>query len=272
MRGRYHAAVVHRSRSLAGALAFAGGIAVVVAVAQVALAGLALSRAAALSVDALASAATLGLAAGAVASLGEQSVAERLGLRRGRLDARQIALAMLGIVAFSHAMEAALELAGIVSPGLTRFDDALGGLDLEGAIFPLLALSLGSAFGEELFFRGLVQRGLAPRIGVVPAIGVGALAFGAAHGDWAHGAAAALLGVFLGVVTHAAGSIRPAIAAHATNNAVALVEKVADLQLPSGSLATPALLVAALTLACVALVGILRPSRRALQSPSRPSD
>jgi membrane protease YdiL (CAAX protease family) len=264
--------VVTRPPSLLRALAYAAGIAAVVLGAQLALALLPLSRADALALDVSASAATLALLAFAVAALLPTPPAVRLGLARGRLDARRIALATLGVVALSHAAEAALDLAGVVSPGLLRFDDALSGLDPAAALFPLLAITLGSACGEEIFFRGLLQRGLAPRLGAPAAVALASLAFGAAHGDWVHGAAAALLGAVLGLVAHAADSIRPAIAAHAVNNAAALLEKILDLQLPSGPVATPTLLAGALTLACVACAAAVRAPAPRLQPAPRPSE
>jgi hypothetical protein len=264
--------IVQPPRSLQRSLAFAGGIVVVAAAAQIGFAILALSPAGSLALDALASAAALALAAAAIASLGGAPLAPRLGLGPGRLDGRRIALAALGLAGLSHAIEAFLELAGAASPSLARFDEALAGVGAAGMIFPLLALSLGSACGEELFFRGLLQRGIATRLGAAPAIAAAALAFGAAHGEWVHGGAAALLGGFLGLVAHAAGSIRPAIAAHALNNAVALVERVAEVELPSGPIATPALAIAGLTLACVAAAAMLRSPAPGLQSADRPSD
>jgi membrane protease YdiL (CAAX protease family) len=255
------------------AVALAGGICSVVIAARLALDVLPLSPADALALDALASATTLALAAFAVAVLGATPLRTRLGLRAGRLRARDVALATLGTVSLSHAAERALELAGVTSPGLLRFETALADLGLANALFPLLALSLGAACGEELFFRGLLQRGLAARIGPPAALALASLAFGAAHGDWAHGAAALALGAYLGAIAHAADSIRPAVVAHATNNALALLERIAGFELPHGRVATPLLLVASTTLACVALAVALRAGVRSrLQGPARPAD
>lgn len=253
------------TRSLLRAIALASGIACLVIVAQWVLAVLPLSSADALAMDALTSAAALAFVALAIASFGDAPATTRLGLGPGRLGAPRIAIATLGLVALSHAAESIVTLSGVESPGLARFDAALEGLGLRQTLFPFFALSIGSACGEELFFRGLVQRGLVSRIGAGAAIAVTALLFGIAHADWAHGGAATLLGVYLGVLAWAAGSIRPAIAAHAVNNAAALLEKVADLHVPAG----PGTLLAGLTLACVALWALLRGG---LQSPARPSD
>lgn len=253
------------ARSLLRAIVLAPAIAVLVIAAQWTLAVLPLSRADALAMNALVSAIALACVALAVASFGDVPLRVRLGLDPGRLGAASIALATLGLVALSHAAESAVTLSGVDSPGLARFDAALGGLGPREALFPLLALSVGSACGEELFFRGLVQRGLAARAGAALAIVASALLFGIAHADWAHGAAATLLGIYLGTVAWAAGSIRPAIVAHALNNAAALLEKFADFHFPAG----PVTLGIGITLACVALWVALRAP---LQSPARPSD
>jgi membrane protease YdiL (CAAX protease family) len=256
---------VRPTHSLLRAFALASGIVVLVTVAKWVLAVLPLSRSDLLAMDALTSAVALAIVALAVASFGAAPAGARLGLGPGRFDAPRTVIATLGLVALSHAAESAVTLSGVASPGLERFDAAFDGLSLREALFPLFALSIGSACGEELFFRGLVQRGLTPRIGAVAAIGVTSILFGVAHADWAHGGAATLLGVYLGVVAWAAGSIRPAIAAHAANNAAALLEKLTDLPVPVG----PATLAAGLTLACVALWALLQGP---LQSPARPSD
>jgi membrane protease YdiL (CAAX protease family) len=262
---------VTRSPSFRRALGYALALVAVVLAAQLAFALLPLSRADALALDATASALALALLAFAVAAFSAEPAALRLGFARGRLGTRHVAIATLGVLALSHALEAAVDLSGAVSPALGRFDDALAGIDPAAALFPFVALTCASAFGEEVFFRGLLQRGLARRIGAPAAIALASLAFGAAHGDWVHGAAAGLLGAFLGLIAHAADSIRPAIAAHAANNAVALLEQLFDWQLPAGPIATPTQLAGAVTLACVACAVVVRAGRR-LQPELRPTD
>jgi membrane protease YdiL (CAAX protease family) len=250
-------------------------IVAVIVGARTALGSFALSRADSLALDALASAIVLALAACAFGVFARDPLRVRLGLVRGDLDAGRIALAALGLVALSHVAEAVIELAGFSTAGLVRFDDALAGLHVEDVLFPLVALAFASAFGEELFFRGLLQRGMAARFGTAPAIVLASLAFGAAHGDWTHGGATAVLGTYLGVVAACAGSIRPAIAAHAANNAVALVEKAFELEGPSGPIATPLTVAVGVALAAVGLLAVSRPRRKPpvfLQSPTRCTD
>jgi len=263
---------VQRFPAFARALVIASGIPVVVLAANVAIATL--TPADALAVDALASAASLALFAVAAATLGREPIAVRLGLGAGRLSYARVAIGALGVVALSHAAEGILEWSGATSPGLARFDEALAGLPLSQIGLPLFALAIGSACGEEIFFRGLLQRGLAPRLGRSLAIALGAAAFGAAHGDLAHAAAAALLGLYLGVLADAADSIRAAIVAHALNNALALLEVTNELHIPEGPLVTPLAIAVSLTLACVA-IGSVRRSVGAdpvLQSPPSAAD
>jgi membrane protease YdiL (CAAX protease family) len=83
----------------------------------------------------------------------------------------------------------------------------------------LLAVALASAVGEELFFRGL----LVPQLGVV----LSALLFGALHqlrgpARLAWMGLATLLGLLLGTVYAATGSIAGPILAHALINAANL--------------------------------------------------
>jgi membrane protease YdiL (CAAX protease family) len=265
---------VLRVSALARALAIACCVPLIVLGANVAHTAVVLTPADALSLDALASAASLALLAIAGATLGPAPIATRLGLGAGRLDATRVAIGAIGVIALSHAAEGLLQWSGVASPGLARFDEALAGLGFSQIAFPLLALAIGSACGEELFFRGLLQRGLAPALGRGVAIAIAAVAFGVAHGDLAHGAAAALLGFYLGLIADAADSIRAAIVAHASNNAMALFEVVTELRIPEGPFATPAAIVSCVTLACVALATVLHRTRAdaRLQSPSGAAD
>jgi membrane protease YdiL (CAAX protease family) len=230
--------VAGAKRSWGRAAAFAAALLLVRSAAGALLARLALDRADALGVDALAAACTLALAAAAGASLSREGLIERLGLAGGRLRGSAALLGAVGLIGLSHAAEAVLELAGLdASPSLARFAAALSGLGARQLAFPLAALALGSALGEELFFRGFVQRGLERTLGSAGAIAVAALAFGAAHGDWAQGAAAAVLGLYLGALAWSAGSIRVAMLAHAANNALAVLEVNADRASPPRALA-----------------------------------
>jgi membrane protease YdiL (CAAX protease family) len=188
--------------------------------------------------DALASAALLALLALGGAALSMQPAAWRLGLRRGRFGADATALGALGLLGLSHALEGVLTIAGTPpSASLARLSETLASASAGELALALAALALASAGAEELFFRGLIQRGLERRLGPAAAIGLAAAAFGAAHGDPVHAAAALPLGIYLGVLAWLDGSIRPALAAHALNNAAAVLEAGLGLRLPGGAAA-----------------------------------
>jgi len=81
-----------------------------------------------------------------------------------------------------------------------------------------VAIAVGPALGEELLFRGLILRSLAARLPGGLAVILSAILFGAIHFDALQGSGALLVGLYLGFVALATGSLWPAIAAHALNN------------------------------------------------------
>ncbi len=154
------------------------------------------------------------------------SVAERLGLARGRSTAPSVALGIAGTLALSTALQLAVDALAL-APGssLERLNDVA---QATAARQPwLLALALGVAPGlaEELLFRGALQRGFAHRLGAwcVPAA---AAAFAALHLDLVHSPAAFVLGCYLGALAWRAQSTWPAIAAHVANNCAAALPQV----------------------------------------------
>jgi membrane protease YdiL (CAAX protease family) len=80
------------------------------------------------------------------------------------------------------------------------------------------AIVVGPALGEELLFRGLILRSLAAHLPKGLAVVLSAILFGAIHFDALQGSGALLIGLYLGFVAVATGSLWPAIAAHALNN------------------------------------------------------
>jgi membrane protease YdiL (CAAX protease family) len=88
-------------------------------------------------------------------------------------------------------------------------------------------ISLAAGIGEELFFRGLLQQGLASELpapwGVPLALVVGSLAFGVCH--WLnreYALVATLIGFYLGLLLIVTGSLLAPIVAHALYDLVAL--------------------------------------------------
>ncbi len=99
----------------------------------------------------------------------------------------------------------------------------------DGIVFPGVAslatyeaLALWTPITEEIFFRGFVFAGLAPRLGVPRAIVVSALVFSAFHLSLGVLVPIFITGVLLAWLYHRTGSLWPGIAAHAGQNALAV--------------------------------------------------
>jgi membrane protease YdiL (CAAX protease family) len=134
-----------------------------------------------------------------------------------------IALLMLGILTLSFAADASLRHRGLREQGtLKTLDRTVSGARGPTLLASSLLLGVAPAIGEELFFRGLIQRGLEARFGPGLAIPLASLMFAAIHGDAVHALVALVIGLYLGAVAHLSGGIRAAILCHAANNLVAV--------------------------------------------------
>jgi membrane protease YdiL (CAAX protease family) len=166
----------------------------------------------------------LGLLALAGATLWPGSVREQLGLQPGRLAVWQVALLLLGTVALSHALDSVIDLFRLGErSSLAELEAAVAGVRGRAFWLALLGLGLAPGISEELLCRGLVQRSLAVRLGAPTAVALASLLFAVLHVDPVHAGFAGVLGLYLGLVTHLAGSVRPAIACHAANNLCAVL-------------------------------------------------
>ncbi|MDP2272080.1 MAG: type II CAAX endopeptidase family protein [Archangium sp.] len=87
----------------------------------------------------------------------------------------------------------------------------------------LLGVSIAAPLGEELLFRGFFQRGVELHRGAPRAIVLTAFIFSAFHLDPVGLTARFELGVLFGLLAWRAGSLWPAIAAHAANNLISSV-------------------------------------------------
>ena len=83
-----------------------------------------------------------------------------------------------------------------------------------------LAVVLAAPIGEELFFRGLLYRGLAGMVGPAPAIIVSGFAFAAVHANLSVILPFALIGMTFAWVYRSSGSLWTTIVAHAIFNGV----------------------------------------------------
>ncbi len=101
---------------------------------------------------------------------------------------------------------------------------------LQGEWWRLAGVAIGTffgmlwvvAFGEELFFRGVIERALLNRRrSPVLAVGISAVLFGAVHlwfhhfPDWRRALVAAVLGIACGVAYLRTGSVRAPMVTHA---------------------------------------------------------
>lgn len=157
---------------------------------------------------------------------------DRLGLRPGRLGAAGTAWAVVGTVALSHALHRVLALLALRERGaLGRVDEAVASASQvpAGLAVALVGIAVAAPVVEEVLFRGLLLRGLLQRLGPAAAVGLSAAAFGLFHMDAIQGSAALVLGLYLGVVAWRAGSARPAIVCHLTNNVVGVASVVLGL-------------------------------------------
>jgi sodium transport system permease protein len=122
------------------------------------------------------------------------------------------------------------------------------------------------AICEEVFFRGLILRGLLTRMPPATAIALCAAMFGIYHVDVYRLVPTTLLGGMLGFIAWRSGSLGPAILAHFLNNAVLVALGSAGLDRRLDALGTPAkagLLVAAGGLVSLGIAVLLRVRPRA---------
>ncbi|WP_158633726.1 CPBP family intramembrane glutamic endopeptidase [Tautonia sociabilis] len=88
----------------------------------------------------------------------------------------------------------------------------------------LALLAFAAGLGEETLFRGLLQAGLAGRLGPTAALAVSSLAFGLAHAVTpTYAAIASLIGFYLGWLLLATGDLMVPVVAHALYDLIALI-------------------------------------------------
>ena len=185
--------------------------------------------------------AMLALACAARSPLG---IRERLGLGPSALPLGALSLLALGTLALSFSLDGIYRLIDPQGSGaLFQFESELAGARGGTLAFALLSFALIPGIAEEILCRGLVQRGLQPRYGPIPAILFASLFFGALHLDPIHSALAAILGLYLGAVAYLAGSVRASMGCHVVNNTAAVLG--AAFAAGVGPMPTPSLFIAA---------------------------
>jgi len=148
----------------------------------------------------------------------------RLRLLPSRLAPRDVAVAVLGILALSQALDSLVLLLEVgTGPALEWMNRTLASASRAGLLLAVIVVGLLAPVGEELFFRGYMLTRLRRAWSAGPAILVTAIAFGVIHGEWVHGVLAAGIGIYLGVVAERAGSVVPAIVCHVANNTASVL-------------------------------------------------
>jgi membrane protease YdiL (CAAX protease family) len=145
-------------------------------------------------------------------------VMARLSAGPSRCSATQLVWISVGALALSTVLGCAAELVGWRSLPLEQLTQ-LAQAPLPVFLVALVAI-VGAGPAEEALCRGYLQTRLQERWGPRVAVLVSAVCFGALHFDPLHSTIAFVLGLYLGVLAIASGSIRPGILAHAFNNLV----------------------------------------------------
>ncbi len=94
---------------------------------------------------------------------------------------------------------------------------------LSGLVLNLLIIAIMPALGEELFFRGAIQRFITSRVGAGAAIWIAAIIFSTIHFQFYGFVPRLLLGAFFGYLLVWSGSLWLPILAHFINNALAVI-------------------------------------------------
>jgi len=88
----------------------------------------------------------------------------------------------------------------------------------------LLLVALLAGFAEELLFRGVMQMGLAPVVGALPAVAITAGVFGALHAlTVTYGLLAFVVGLYLGSLAIWSGGLVAPMVAHALYDWIVLL-------------------------------------------------
>ena len=138
-----------------------------------------------------------------------RSVAGSVGIVTGALIVTRVLATLYGLLT--------RELG--TTPDISAVTRTFGTTTLGLALAALMLVVVGP-FVEECVFRGALLRGLEARIGAWPAIVAQALLFAAFHRSWWLLVPITILGLALGWLAHTRRSLWPAIALHASYNAL----------------------------------------------------
>lgn len=161
-----------------------------------------------------------------IASVTRHPVADTLawGRPRSSVSASTWTWVILGTLGLSHSLDVSLAALGWrATSALSELEAILHGASGFNLLLCIAAVALGPAIAEEFLFRGVLLEGLRRHLRLPLAIFATSFAFGLIHLELAHGSAAAMMGLYLGVVAVRTGSVAVPIACHFVNNSVAVL-------------------------------------------------
>jgi len=145
-------------------------------------------------------------------------------MRLGRPGTAALVIAGLGVIPAGIVADEVTFLLHTASPtvfdaeGLGAFVESFAEFSTGGFVLATIAVTVGPALGEELFFRGLVLRSARADLPAWGAVALSSFLFGVLHMDMLQGTGAGVIGVYLGVAALMTGSIWPAVLGHGVNN------------------------------------------------------
>ena len=206
----------------------------------------------------------------ALAGVRLRKVGAREAMRLARPGPAVLVVAGLGVIPFGIVIDETLFLLHTALPGvfdssgLSSFVESFAAFSTGGFVVATIAVTVGPALGEELFFRGLVLRAARSDVPAWAAVAISSFLFGVLHLDMLQGTGAAMIGVYLGFAVLVTESIWPAIVAHGVNNFLCSVLARLDPQGAGQAFAVghpPWLVAASAMLAVAAVFGLWRMTR-----------
>jgi membrane protease YdiL (CAAX protease family) len=148
-----------------------------------------------------------------------------------RLDVRRLALvlaASLGSLWILRELSV-LDLRMLTGLGMEAEREAeqlarhVGKVREGGGWITILVLVAAPAVCEEVFFRGLLFRGLVRSLGAGWALAITTVLFASLHGPWVQRVMMLFAGLYFGLLVWLTGSLWAGVAAHAANNVAVLL-------------------------------------------------
>lgn len=134
-----------------------------------------------------------------------------------------LALAVAGTLALSHLLGLIVSATDSqAESAIVRVNALLADASWGALLAAVAALAIAPALSEEILFRGLLLGRFCDRLGTAGGLVLSSLLFGVIHLNLAQGAAALVLGLYLGALTLRTGSVHAAILCHGTNNLIAV--------------------------------------------------